>query len=256
MITRVICQILCILGIANSAFIASNRRGFHHSTNRLLQFQQPSSFGDTESDKSKTDLDDSSVTTESLPSNENGKYNDAFREPEKIIDIDETSQAMIRMDALEPYTVVTAVTASASFDAITEASKLPADTSLLGIETKSLIIFGITTSSILAMYSLVVFCLNLLYSKAAITRNNHLDEFEFYMNCFAKYRYRAYICFRYSLYIFVMDVILICLSVLPEDTQVPSATILFFSLFLILREWAALADTARPIYEKDVQRKG
>ena len=169
----------------------------------------------------------------------------------EIIDIDHSSRLLLRLDGFEPYVVVTAITGTSSFGALSQAHDLPDTSTLLGIGMNSILILSTTLSSLLGIYSLGVFSLVLLYSKAALGRNDATDVYPVFLESTGIFRYRAFISFRWSLSLFVLNIILFSLTFLPSSLQGIATVGALPLLYSLYSDWDAMVVAAAPIFRND-----
>ena len=169
----------------------------------------------------------------------------------EMIDIDHSSRLLLRLDGFEPYIVVTAITGTSSFGALSQAHDLPNDSTLFGLSMNSILNLSTTASSLLGIYSLGVFSLVLLYSKAALARRDATEVYPDFLDSTGIYRYRAFISFRWSLILFVLNIILFSLTFLPQELQGLAAAGFTPVIYCLYSDWDAMVGAATPIFQND-----
>lgn len=163
----------------------------------------------------------------------------------------------LRLDGLEPYVVVSAITSTTSFGVVTGGNLFVDSPMFSGSDSmfqellRSLLLLNSTASSLLGLYSLGIFSFTIMYSKAALSRKDGSQEL--YQNFFdetASIRYKGYRAFVCSLILLVLDLVLFAISYLPESAQ-PLAAIGSAPLMLACwNDWQTIISSASVIYKK------
>lgn len=167
---------------------------------------------------------------------------------------DEKTQ--IRLDGLEPYVLVSAITATASFDVVTGGNLFDnspifsAEGSLWDDALRGILLLTNTSSSCLGLYALGVFSFCIMYSKAALAREDDLSHvaYQTFFKFTAQYRYKGYLAFLWSLTLFVCDLFLFAIAYLPENMRPFAALGCAPVIYLCWSDWQAIIKEASIIY--------
>jgi len=174
-------------------------------------------------------------TTKHLTSKILGKRKTKKNPADEDIDFQKVS---FRLDGLEIYVLVSAISSSAAYDTMNEiiynggAQDLPSlfDNSILGCAF---------VSTITGVYSTLVFSLCVLYSKTALGRagNNYNKDFAIYekfMNETSKQRINGFQAFCTSISFFLLQAIFLVSHQAPEPFKWPVGIILTAMIYLVV----------------------
>mmetsp|Transcript_4878 Transcript_4878/g.6599 ORF Transcript_4878/g.6599 Transcript_4878/m.6599 type:complete len:295 (+) Transcript_4878:167-1051(+) len=158
----------------------------------------------------------------------------------------------LRVDGLEPYVLVSAITATSSFGVLTPGNFFDEglfDGSIKGL-FKFFLLASTLASSALGLYALGIFSFCILYSKAALARDDDdsTDVYETFFGITAKLRYRGFLTFLRSLELFVLNLFLFAISHLPDEIVPYAVVISAISIYYILKDWNEIIDAAGVIY--------
>mmetsp|Transcript_17211 Transcript_17211/g.23661 ORF Transcript_17211/g.23661 Transcript_17211/m.23661 type:complete len:258 (-) Transcript_17211:416-1189(-) len=165
-------------------------------------------------------------------------------------------QRQMKLDGLEPYVLVSAITSTASFEVITQGNYfsdntiLSADGSSINL-LKAMLLLTSTLSSTLGLYALGVFSFSILYSKAALAReyDDALDIYEEFLTKTAKYRYKGFICFYRSLQLFILNLFLFAFGYLPgEDVHLSAVVVSVLVTYLVSKDLQDIVEVGEAIF--------
>jgi hypothetical protein len=166
-------------------------------------------------------------------------------------------KTQLRLDGLEPYVLVSAITATASFDVVTGGNLFEnspifvatADNNNWDEAFRVLLLITSTTSSCLGLYSLGIFSFCIMYSKAALAREDEAHQvYQQFFDTTASYRYKGYQAFLWSLILFVIDLFLFAIAYLPESIRPFAALGSAPIIFTCWNDWQAIIKEASIIY--------
>ncbi|KAL3942076.1 MAG: hypothetical protein SGBAC_003672 [Bacillariaceae sp.] len=166
------------------------------------------------------------------------------------------SKTQLRLDGLEPYVLVSAITATASFDVVTggnlfDNSPILSSTGSLADDClRALLLITSTSSSCLGLYSLGIFSFCIMYSKAALAREDDASHtvYTTFFEFTAQYRYKGYQAFLWSLILFVVDLFLFAIAYLPESIRPFAALGSAPIIYTCWSDWQAIIKEASIIY--------
>jgi len=162
----------------------------------------------------------------------------------KLGDLEPLERQLIRLEGLEPYVLVSVLTATASYSTITSQEFIRdgvADWTAAGLLASSL------GSTLCGLYSTTIFSLSILYGKTALGLDRE-DAYFYFLDQTAAKRFRGFQTFSLSLLLFCISIILLVTDKFPEQYR------LFFWLIASgfvgfgFREWADITDAAQPIF--------
>lgn len=165
------------------------------------------------------------------------------------------NKILLQIDGLEPYVLVSAITATASFEVLTQGNFFDDGSINFSLQNfdwlKVILLASSTTSSFLGIYALGVFSFTIIYAKAALARDDidNMDIYDQFFDSTAKFRYNAFVSFYRSLILFVVNLFLFAISYIPEDVQLGAAVVLAGVVFFCWRDWQDIADAASIIYQ-------
>merc|ERR1712038_2250859 len=160
----------------------------------------------------------------------------------------------MRVDGLEPYVLVSAITSTSSFEVLVGGNFFSSGDVYDGTATgifKLLLLTSTLSSSVLGLYALGIFSFCILYSKAALGRDED-DSTEIYESFFvitSKLRYRGFVTFLRSLELFVLNCFLYTITYLPQDIQLIAGLVSGISIYFVLKDWREIVDAAGMIYQ-------
>jgi len=159
----------------------------------------------------------------------------------------------LRLDGLEPYVLVSAITATASFDVVTGGNIFESPIWGNGWEEdcfRSILLLTSTISSALGMYALGIFSFSIMYSKAALSREEDASHevYKNFIDSTASYRWKGYQALMWSLILLVLDLFLFALTYLPEAVQPFAALVAAPIIYTTWQDWQAIISSASIIY--------
>jgi len=162
-------------------------------------------------------------------------------------------KAQLRLDGLEPYVLVSAITATASFDVVTGGNIFESPIWGNGWEEdcfRSILLLTSTISSALGMYALGIFSFSIMYSKAALSREEDASHevYKNFIDSTASYRWKGYQAFMWSLILLVLDLFLFALAYLPEAVQPFAALVAAPIIYTTWQDWQVIISSASIIY--------
>ncbi|CAJ1951504.1 unnamed protein product [Cylindrotheca closterium] len=132
-------------------------------------------------------------------------------------------KTQIRLDGLEPYVLVSAITATASFDVVTGGKT---------VQFFMVVMFGTKP-----------------FDKAALAREDEAHQvYQQFFDFTASYRYKGYQAFLWSLILFVMDLFLFAIAYLPESIRPFAALGAAPIIYTCWNDWQAVIKAASIIY--------
>ncbi|GFH45686.1 hypothetical protein CTEN210_02160 [Chaetoceros tenuissimus] len=169
-------------------------------------------------------------------------------------------QRQMKLDGLEPYVLVSAITSSASFEVITQGNYF-SDNTILSPDgsinlLKALVLITSTFSSTLGVYALGVFSFSILYSKAALAREyDDIDDLEIYDDFItktAKFRYKGFLCFYRSLQLFILNLFLFAFGYLPEEAHSLAIVASILVAYFVSKDLEEIVDAGKIIFSQPV----
>jgi hypothetical protein len=172
---------------------------------------------------------------------------------EKVLQLSGSKRIHFRLDGLEPYVLVSAITSTASFEALTQGNAFADNDFVFGMDhvLPSLLLISCTASSVLGLYALGIFSLSILYSKAALGSRQSTKTYQDFFDKTSHYRYKAFENFLKSLVLFVVDIFLFALSYFPTNMQGAAAVVGALVTFWCWQDWKAIVDAANYIFQVD-----
>lgn len=155
----------------------------------------------------------------------------------------------LRVDGWEPYALVSAITSSASFNAVTSGNTI--FTNDLNWYTTILLLTS-TLSCCLGLYALGTFSFSIMYAKAALARegDDSCDVYQEFYQSTVKYRFKGYQAFFQSLLLFMITLFLFAISYLPDEpSQIVAAIGSFFIVSACWKDWQDMVQLASIIYD-------
>ena len=172
-------------------------------------------------------------------------------------------QRQMKLDGLEPYVLVSAITSSASFEVITQGNYF-SDNTILSPDgsinlLKALVLITSTLSSTLGVYALGVFSFSILYSKAALAREyDDIDDHEIYDDFItktAKFRYKGFLCFYRSLQLFILNLFLFAFGYLPEEAHSLAIVASLLVAYFVSKDLEEIVDAGKIIFAQPVPQE-
>jgi len=161
-----------------------------------------------------------------------------------LADLAPLERQMLRMEGLEPYVLVSVLSCTTSYGTITETAMLKDGAFDL---LSSFLLITSTISTVLGIYSTVVFSMSILYGKTALGLDND-DAYYYFMKETSTQRLRGFQAFSYSLLLFVGDIFLIGVDKMQGNSQwigiIAASVVTIFGYF----EFEAILDAAKPMF--------
>mmetsp|Transcript_25148 Transcript_25148/g.62009 ORF Transcript_25148/g.62009 Transcript_25148/m.62009 type:complete len:326 (-) Transcript_25148:68-1045(-) len=166
------------------------------------------------------------------------------------------TKTQLRLDGLEPYVLVSAITATASFGVVTGGNVFSAPLfgngnfgSVWEEAFRLLLLMTSTASSCLGLYALGIFSFSIMYSKAALARESQANEvYQKFFDATASYRYKGYQAFIWSLLLLVSNLFLFAVAYLPEQVQPFAALGSAPLIYSCWKDWQGIVSIASIIY--------
>ena len=163
--------------------------------------------------------------------------------------------AQLRVDGLEPYILVSAITSTASFAVVTQGTFF-ADGTIYTASgdaidwLKVLILISSSASCFLGVYAVGIFSFIIMYSKAALAKEEEESQklYQQFFDSTAKYRFKAFLSFYWSLLLFIVNPFLFVIGYLPEDIRLPVGIAAAFPIYFCYRDWNEIIAMASIIF--------
>ena len=165
------------------------------------------------------------------------------------------SKAQLRVDGLEPYILVSAITATASFEVLTQGTFF-ADGTIYNSAgdaidwLKVLVLISSSASCFLGVYAVGIFSFTILYSKAALAKEEEEGHelYQQFFNSTAKYRFKAFLSFYWSLLLFIVNPFLFVIGYLPQEIRLPVGIAAAFPIYFCYQDWNEIIAMASIIF--------
>lgn len=180
----------------------------------------------------------------------------------------EWDRAGFRLDGLEVYAVVSALTLATSiqfFELLSDqwqwggplpvsllASGFPLASRLFfyaqhwfGIATDFVCLLASATGMITGLHSTLVFSLMTVYGRTAVG-SGWDDSFQQFFRSTGQVRFRGFRSFRASLYTFLVQILFIIVSRLPPRTRVVGAMVLTYTMWCVYKDTQFIINKAGP----------
>jgi hypothetical protein len=152
-------------------------------------------------------------------------------------------RAALRLDGFEVYVLVSVITSTSSYGFIVESGQQHAN-SVLDVAVLSIS----TISTLLGMYSALIFSLSVLYGKTALGMNQDDKYFDF-LDATSDQRVRAFQAFCASLLTFCLQVVLVVTREIPQSSLQLIATLVGVAAIAWgYQEVKRVFDAATPIF--------
>lgn len=165
-------------------------------------------------------------------------------ELKKLGDLEPLERQLIRLEGLEPYVLVSVLTATASYSTITSAEFITdgvIDWTGAGLLASAL------GSTLCGLYSTIIFSLSILYGKTALGMDREATYF-YFLDKTAVKRVRGFQAFSLSLLLFCTSILLLSIDKLPEEFRIPACIVASGFVTFGFSEWSDITDAAQPIF--------
>jgi len=165
-------------------------------------------------------------------------------ELKKLGDLEPLERQLIRLEGLEPYVLVSVLTATASYSTITSEEFITdgvVDWTGAGLLASAL------GSTLCGLYSTIIFSLSILYGKTALGMDREATYF-YFLDKTAVKRFRGFQAFSLSLLLFCTSILLLTIDKLPEEVRIPACIMASGFVIFGFREWSDITVAAQPIF--------
>jgi len=164
----------------------------------------------------------------------------------KLGDLEPLERRLIRLDGFDPYILVGVLTASASYQTLSDL-EIASGPGAAPDAKECLLFLGCFGSIICGLYSTIVFSLTVLYGKTALGMDREA-AYCYFLEQTAGQRERGYQAFTLSLASFGANILILAVDTLP-DKFAPLASVVAFGIFIFgVKEWMEITDAANPIF--------
>uniref|UniRef100_A0A7S4IWS9 Uncharacterized protein n=1 Tax=Odontella aurita TaxID=265563 RepID=A0A7S4IWS9_9STRA len=167
-------------------------------------------------------------------------------------DGDQIERACIRLDGLEVYAVVAALTISTSIGVIDlyvspSWTEMYANGMVITFICKLVFLACTYVGSLLGLYATLVFSLTVMYGKTAMGMYKEDAFGDFYHNTM-KQRIRGFKAFLFSIYAFLIQIVLLMSAMCPQEMQLVSVLFGCLSVSMIYKDTEDIVSKAGIIY--------
>jgi len=167
-------------------------------------------------------------------------------------DDDQIERACIRLDGLEVYAVVAALTISTSIGVIDlyvspSWTEMYANGMVITFICKLVFLACTYVGSLLGLYATLVFSLTVMYGKTAMGMYKEDAFGDFYHNTM-KQRIRGFKAFLFSIYAFLIQIVLLMSAMCPQEMQLVSVLFGCLSVSMIYKDTEDIVSKAGIIY--------
>jgi hypothetical protein len=166
-------------------------------------------------------------------------------ELKKLGDLEPLERQLIRLEGLEPYVLVSVLTATASYSTINSEEFISpegvVDWTAAGLLLSSL------GSTLCGLYSTITFSLSILYGKTALGMDRE-DKYLYFLDQTAGKRLRGFQAFKVSLLLFGVSILLLSVDKLPEQLRPIGGLFSAACIIFGYTEWNELTEAAQPIF--------
>lgn len=155
-----------------------------------------------------------------------------------------------RMDSFDSYIVVSVLTATASFAALFELN--PDGTRIAYYHDLEVVVCSLCT--LLGIYATVVFSYSSTYGRTAVG-TGRIQLYETFLEDTGPLRERAFKAYRWSLYMFMLLLILTAGARIVDRLQLPFVVILLGISALSYKDWKTITVAAGPIFAEEKCQK-
>lgn len=162
----------------------------------------------------------------------------------RLGDLEPLERQLIRLEGLQPYVLVSVLTATSSYSTITSTQIITdgvIDWTGAGLVASAL------GSTLCGIYSTITFSLSILYGKTALGLDREASYF-YFLDKTANKRFRAFQSFSLSLLLFCMNILLLTIDKLSEPYLTPGCIISSALVLFGINEWNDITVAAQPIF--------